>query len=148
MKNQYTLGNLIITAPGPWKDITDPVEGSDVPFTLAKDDGTGALQFSVATYKSGKIPNVSLQDLDELRIDFAEKKQLGKAFAEVNPEGILRVSGGSYQTTQSFVRVWYCSDGKNIALITCLADKGKEDGEPGECDAIVSVIRFRQAETL
>jgi hypothetical protein len=142
MKNQYILGNLIITAPGPWKDITDTVEGGSLPFTLAKDNGTGALQFSVAEYRHGKIPNVTLQDLDELRNDFAQKKQLGRAFNEVNSDGILRVSGGTYQTTQSYVRVWYCSDGKNVALITYLAGRGKEGDEPNECDAIVAGVRF------
>jgi len=142
MKNQHMLGNLIITAPDPWKDITDAVEGHSVPFTLAKADGTGALQFSVATYKSGKIPNVSLRDLNELREDFAQKEQLGRAINEVSTDGALRVSGGSYQTTQDFVRVWYCSDGKNVALITYTASRGKEDHEPDECDAIVAGVRF------
>ena len=142
MKNQYKFGNLIITAPGPWKDITDTVEGGAVPFTLAKSDGTGALQFSVARFRGGKIPNVTLRDLSELQNDFAQKKQLGRAFDEVNSDGILRVSGGSYQTTQSYMRVWYCSDGINVALITYLAGRGKEDNEPNECDAIVLEGRF------
>ena len=142
MKDQYILGNLIITAPDPWKDITNTLEEHSAPFTLAKKDGTGALQFSVATYKGGKIPNVSLQDLDELRNDFAQKKQLGRAFNQVNRDEVLRVSGGSYLTAQSFVRVWYCSDGKNIALVTYLAGRGKEDDEPKECDGIVAGVRF------
>jgi len=142
MKNQYMIGNLFITAPGPWKDITDAVEGVSVPFTLAKDDGTGALQFSVATYKSGKLPNVSLPDLNELRSDFAQKKGLGPAFDELQSNGDLRVSGGSYQTTENYVRVSYCSDGRHVALITYLGGRGKEGNEPNECDAIVSEVRF------
>ena len=134
--------NLIITAPSPWKDITETVEGSSVPFTLAKDDGTGALQFSAAEFRQGKSPNVTLQDLDELRNEFAQKKQLGRAFDELRSNGDMRVSGASYQTTEDYVRAWYCSDGKNIALVTYLAVGGEEGNEPIECDAIVKGVRF------
>jgi len=142
MKNQYTYGNLIVTAPTPWKDITESVKEAEVPFTLAKDDGTGALQFSAAKYVSGKHPNVTLQDLDELRNDFAGKKELGSAFDELHSDGNLRVSGGSYRTTEDYVRVWYCSDGNNVALITYLTGRGKEGNEPDDCDAIVAAVRF------
>jgi len=142
MKNQYIYGNLMITASSPWKDITDAVEGCSAPFTLSKSDGTGALQFSVAKYRHGRIPNVTLQDLNELRNEFAQKKGFGRAFDELQSNGPLRVSGGSYQTTEDYVRVWYCSDGRNVALITYLGGRGKEGNEPNECDAIVSEVRF------
>jgi uncharacterized membrane protein len=82
------------------------------------------------------------QDLDGLRNDFSEKKELGRAFDELRSNGLLRVSGGSYWTAEDYVRVWYCSDGRNVSLITYLADRGKEGNEPNECDEIVSELRF------
>ena len=39
MTNQYKIGNLLIVAPGKWKDITDELDEPAAPFTLAKDLG-------------------------------------------------------------------------------------------------------------
>jgi len=141
MSNQYRCGNLIITAPSEWEDITGTVEGGSAPFTLAKVDGTGALQFSVATYKGGKIPNVTVRELDELRDDFAQKKELGRSTG-VKVDGGLRVSAGTYEAGEYYMRVWYCSDGRNVAVVTYTAGRGEEGEEPDECEAIVAGLRF------
>ncbi len=143
VKNQFNLGNLIITTPSPWKDITESVELSSVPFTLAKEDGTGALQFSLATYRGGLIPNSTINDLDGMRSKFAQSKNFGAAFDEIRSTGDLSISGGSYKAMGDYVRVWYCSEGKSFVLVTYIAVWGTEGNEPKECDAIVAGLRFR-----
>ena len=45
-----------------WNDITADLD-HDAPWTLAREDGLGALQFSTAIFNSGAAPEVSIEDL-------------------------------------------------------------------------------------
>lgn len=69
----------VVALPG-WEDITDAVEADDPPFSLARGDGVGALQFSVALYTSGPVPDPSPADLEEMVATFAESRGLGTRF--------------------------------------------------------------------
>ena len=51
---QYDL--LSFTAVPGWSELTSDEE--DWPFTLTRDDGIEALQFTFAFYESGVVPNV------------------------------------------------------------------------------------------
>src|SRR5258708_29165347 len=97
MEYKYRVGRVIINTSDAWKNITDSVEGDNIPFTLARDDGAGAFQFSVAEYMGGKDPQLTLPDLEELRREYAENNNYGEAFAEMRSEKSLRLSAGSYR---------------------------------------------------
>jgi hypothetical protein len=142
MRNRYTLANLLITTPPEWKDITDDVDDESAPFTIAKDSGVGALQFSVAAYRGGKLPAFTLSDLDEMRHEFASDNGFSKPFDETISKNKVMVSGGSYRADEDLVRVWYCSDGRDVALVTYVADWNNRGNESGECDGIVSSLEF------
>ena len=62
---------FIVALPG-WEDITDTVEADAPPFTLARGDGVGALQFSVALYIEGPVPDPPPAYLAEMLATFAE----------------------------------------------------------------------------
>ena len=89
-----------------WCDITDEVEVADAPWTLAKPDGVGAFQFSIATYKSGRIPDPTPESLLFLLRDFAISHELGEPADIVTEAGELRIAAGSFRQGDSFIRAW------------------------------------------
>ena len=125
-----------------WCDITDEVEVADAPWTLAKPDGVGAFQFSVATYKSGRIPNPTPESLLSLLRDFAISHELGEPADIVTEAGELRIAAGSFRQGDSFIRAWYISDGHSFARITYTCAFGQQQAELSDCEQMVRTLRF------
>jgi hypothetical protein len=100
-----------------WRDITDDLpEGT--PWTLAREDGIGAIQFSAATYKSGEHPALTAQDLREM-LDglFAAHNVVG--FEPLDTAGCqMLCAGGKAVEEDALVAAWYLSNGTDVALIT------------------------------
>ncbi len=137
-------GNMV-SSPETWIDTTEDVNAKDAPFTLAKKDiGIGALQFSFALYKRSEEPNITISDLKEMLAHFAEAKELGESFDQQVYENRLNVVAASYHVESDLIRVWYCSDEKNIALITYVCAWDKRGEEIRECEDIIRTIRFSQ----
>jgi hypothetical protein len=144
MTNRFELGYLLITTPPEWKDITDTVDADSAPFTIAKDDGVGALQFSSAEYRSGDLPAFTLSDLCVMRDEFGANHGFSNALDKTACKGATMVAGASYHVNQDFVRVWYCSNGKDIVLATYTSEWSHRSNEIHECDEIVSELKFRR----
>jgi hypothetical protein len=125
-----------------WCDITDEVEAADRPWTLAKPDGFGAFQFSVATYKSGGRPNAIPQDLLALLHDFASSRDLGEPTNVAVEDGHLRLAAGSFRFGDDFLRVWYVSDGLSIAKVTYTSAWGTQHAELLDCEKMIRTLRF------
>ena len=128
-----------------WCDITDEVEAPDPPWTLAKPDGVGAFQFSIATYQSGPIPNPTPQVLLTLLRDFAMSKHLGEPADIVTEEGELRIAAASFRQGQNFLRAWYTSDGRSFAKVTYMCAWGKQSTELPDCESMIRTLRFSDA---
>ena len=131
----------IESAPN-WLDVTDDIPGDNVPLTFARPDGFGALQFSIASYESGPIPDPSTDTLLNLLRDFAQSRELGTATdvcTEVEP---LRLAAGSFHT-DSFIRVWYVSDGRSFALVTFTCDAEHAADELPDCEQMVRTLLFQ-----
>lgn len=100
-----------------WCDVTGDLDPG-APSTLAREDGVGAIQFSVAKYKSGEKPSITETVLKDMLLDLFKSNQL----ADVEP-AILQgsrcfgVSATSAQTDE-VIRAWYLSNGTDIALVT------------------------------
>jgi hypothetical protein len=140
---EHDVRGATVSAPESWIDTTEDVEAEDAPFTLAKRDaGVGALQFSIALYSDGEEPNIDSDRLKEMLVDFADKKGLGNGFDGYHDEGRVGVVGASYHVGDDLVRIWYCSDERNVALVTYVCDWDKTSDELKECDEIVRSIRF------
>ena len=103
---QLEFGGVAVFASESWQDISHEVEAGDAVFTLVKDDGHGALQFSIGLYKKGLIPNPSVTDLMKLVCSYSEQRQLGEGFDATEDEGESRVAARSYHLGDAFVRVW------------------------------------------
>ena len=130
-----------ITPSAGWSDITDDVAGETMPLTFARPDGVGALQFSVAFYHSGQLPDFNSESLHRLLHDFAQSSELGPATdlrSEVVP---LHLAAASFQT-DSFFRVWYVSEGRSVALATYTCDPGEGTDELPDCEQMVRTLSF------
>lgn len=142
-ESRKIFGGISVIIPDDWHDVTASLQNNEAPFSLAKETiGKGALQFSPALYERGKIPQITTRQLTELLYEFAAKKILGEISGLVITEGEIKTVGGSFIHENDFLRVWYCSDGKNIVLATyicCLEDVG---GELNEGEKIVRSLRF------
>jgi hypothetical protein len=125
-----------------WCDITNDVEAADPPWTLAKPDGVGAFQFSVATYKSGSVPNPSPQVLFSMLCDFASSRELGEPAEVVTEDGELRIAAGSFRWGEDFLRVWYVSDGYSFAKVTYTCSWGAQQSELPDCEQMLRTLRF------
>lgn len=143
MPNIFKIGTLQITAPTAWLDITDGIGEGNHPFTLARSDGIGAIQFSIAEYRSGKDPGISLDGLRNLLADFAESRELGRGY-DFTSEGnsLLLTAAASFNFEDRFFRVWYCSDGRNVALVTYNCDKNREQAELSDCERIIRSLTW------
>src|SRR5207244_1436422 len=105
--------------------------------TLIKSSTSGALQFSIAQYKSGTLPNPTKDDLLAMARDFAKSKELGVPIDEFTEENHLIIAGLSLHKSGDFIRVWFTSDGTNIVLATYLHVIGQHFHELAECELIV-----------
>jgi hypothetical protein len=76
-----------VSIPEDWHDITDVVETHNPPFTLAQEDGVGALQFPIALYSGDQAPNPSCEDLLEMVADFGKSHRMGKSQDIVKESG-------------------------------------------------------------
>jgi hypothetical protein len=78
-----TIAGLRFEISEDWCDIAgDLAPGS--PPALAREDGVGAIQFSVAKYKSGAKPSITESDLKRMLSELLEAKQV----AGVVPEAV------------------------------------------------------------
>lgn len=143
MSHRCTFADVLIELPAGWVDVgEDMPEGA--PPTLAKVDGVGALQFSVARYQSGANPNIHADDLDGLLREFARKSSLGDPSDVDHGEAASRYIGATFVRGTDLTRVWYASNGSNIALVTYVADAGNAAclAELTEAAEIVRSIDF------
>lgn len=140
--NCFKVGKLQITTPVDWLDITDEVEVNDPPFTLAKSTGVGVIQFSTAEYRHGKIPKITVNDLRSLLADFARSRELGPCHGFSSQERPLLIAAGNFDFEHAFLRVWYCSDGQNVALVTYNCERDQQRAELSDCEAIVHNLKF------
>ena len=143
---RHACGNLIVATPAEWKDVTAEIGDEGAPFTLARPAGVGALQFSLARYKAGPLPQITLGDLQVLLSDFAGSKNLGEGFERSQATGALLRVAASFRFDEQFLRVWYCSDGTDVVLITYICDSGLEQTELADCEGIVEGMRFKKCD--
>jgi hypothetical protein len=146
-RRRITFPGFSVSVAAGWEDITDTVAGDDRPFTIARrDDGLGAMQFSVALYRTGPKPSPSEDDLSEMAAAFGKSRQLGMAFDPVTFSNKLVGAGISYHSGDDFIRVWYASSGGNVALATYICDWEHRFAEADECESILKSLRFTSSE--
>ena len=138
-----TFLGVTVDAPPTWRDITDELHGEDPPVTLADaGDDVGALQFSVARYGSGPVPNPSPAELLDMAEELGTGHGLSHPHERVTEGGALRLGAVSYRDADEFFRIWYVSDGRNIAKVTYVCPWDLRTKQREECETIVRSLRF------
>lgn len=114
------------------------------PPTLARTDGVGTLQFSVARFESGANPNIHSDDLGVLLREFARTRLLGVPSDVEHGETISRYIGGTFIRDSDLTRVWYASNGSDLVLVTYVAETGNPAciAELADAALIVKSIDF------
>src|SRR5262245_44225005 len=99
--------------PADWKDITWGLP-SEAPPTLAKGDGLGALQFSVALDGSVLDPSITEADLRGFLREFV-RSHFGGAIVvpEVDIFAEKVIVRGIVDELEGVVAIWYVSDGSS-----------------------------------
>lgn len=124
---------------GDWRDITSTLPGG-APFTLALEDGFGALQFSSGLYRSGPLPNATAGDLLRMLSDFFFRRNLGQAVDLYIGEGAISIVAGTSHKN-GLIRVWYISDSRSIVLATYTGDVDHPE-ELEECERMIRSIEI------
>ena len=140
-----SFAGLFLLLEENWYDVTEDLP-EDSPFTLAKsEDGLGALQFSVGLYRSGPSPEFNEEKLKRLLFDFFESKDLGDPHNYASwQDGQCGVCADCSREDEYF-RIWYVSDGRNVAFVTFTSLQVEDQGlkaEVSEAETIVRSIRF------
>jgi hypothetical protein len=145
INNRIIFDGFFVSAPPGWRDVSQSLGPGDHPFTLNNDRSqVGSLQFSPAINQSGPHPCPSPQDLLSLLQEFSVHRNLGEPFDCNTTEGSLSEARCCYHLDKEnvFLKVWYISDGKSIALVTYNCYWGFQHHEIKDCDSIVSSIVF------
>jgi hypothetical protein len=143
MMKEMQFEGFAVQAPEHWLDITEAVEGESPPITLAVEDGLGALQFSVAIYKTGPRPNSTSQTLREMLGEFAKGQNLGTPMDIVANESPRPAVTAHFAWDDSYLRVWYASENGNFVFATYTVDKGSAfANELQEAEEIVRSLKF------
>ena len=144
----YQIGPWTISSSPEWLDITDTVKEDDPPFTLAKKDGVGALQFSSSTRASGKRPAPTSADLAEMVREFGETRCLG-AMSDCGQtsESNRSVASASFHADGNLIRVWYVAALGHFLLVTYVCEWHERGGEANEAQSIVRGIWLTGSKT-
>ncbi|MDQ0586388.1 hypothetical protein [Variovorax paradoxus] len=143
MRQLCTFADVRISLPNGWVDISEDMPGGAPP-TLAKPEGVGAMQFSVGRYRSGANPQVTPDDLDALLKEFADTRSLSVAADVERGKSTSHYVGGSFLQGDDLIRVWYLTNGSDVALVTYVAAAASGDvaAELADASTIVRSIDF------
>lgn len=134
---------LSFDLPPGWLDITDDLpEGA--PPSLARPDGVGVLQFSLARYSGGEEPTVTIEGLRHLTRDFFRRHAMEYALIEEGSGSATFVHAGT-MGGESPVWVWYASNDRDVLLATYVHDGGNSsevDAELADARAMIGSLAF------
>jgi hypothetical protein len=138
------FADLELHIPEGWGDISADLP-PNYPPTLARGAGVGALQFSVARYRSGAKPAIDEEGLKRLLVGFFQTHSFGQVEPSVLSTSKMLCVGGVSIISEEVMAVWYLSNGIDVVLVTYTglgpnAPTTKE--ELSEARTIVESIEF------
>lgn len=134
---------LAFQCPQHWDDITDEVDGDDVPITIADfESGVGALQFTIALYKEGELPQLDESLIREMLLDYAGELGLGTA-VDVSPHtGKLEGIKATYQINDDFLVLWFLTNGTSLIMATYNCEWTNRNVEYSVVEEIMSTVEI------
>lgn len=137
---------LVFQCPQQWEDITDQVEGDDVPLSFAdSDSGVGALQFTVAQYVDGEEPQFDAASLHEMLQEYADNFQLGTPIETFSINGKLNGVTAAFHSADDFVCFWFLANGSDLVMATYNCEWESRDVERHVVDSIIATVECGDA---
>lgn len=137
MNMRVEFAGVAIALPDGWFDVTPDAGG---PSTLARPEGIGAVQLSVAKYKKGAAPAIDRPTLRGLLFDFGKSRGLGVPTNVTEGEGCCQFVAGDFNSDADLVHVWYVSNGSDVALVTYLTQQPLNEDVPLEVRAAHEMV--------
>lgn len=112
-----------LKCPEVWEDITDQVEGDNVPITLAEpDEGVGALQFTAAVYEEGEFPQLDEVTIRKVLLEYAENLGLGTPIDTASINGRPATAQATFEAEGDFVVLWFLTDENSLVVATYVCE--------------------------
>lgn len=146
MIDRVELSGVTFRLPPGWTDVSDELPPGSPP-TLARADGIGVIQFSVAKFVSGAAPAMHEADLRSLLSDFATVHELGsprRVEAGLNASG-NRFVHADFTLPEEELSVWYVTNGKETTLLTYITqmpNDARSASERADASRLVASIDF------
>ena len=135
--------SLALRLPSDWRDITDDLPDGSPP-TLAKPDGVGAIQFSIARHQGGEAPHVDRAALQNLLENFCARQGFD-CHPQAESHDNIQVVKSHALMDGGLVAIWYVSNGADVVLSTYVSQQSGSDAtrvEWQEAEVIIRSIRF------
>jgi len=138
---KFSFHGLNLHLPSGWCDITD-IEAAEAIPTLAREDGVGALQFSMLWQLSGAVSVITAADIRGIHDEFIKNKGLERLKAIDLRRAVGGViCSGDYKREDDFIRVYHHTDGTHVLISTYLyREILRNEQEVIEADHIVNSI--------
>lgn len=134
---------LALRLPSDWRDITDDLPDGSPP-TLAKPDGVGAIQFSIARHQCGEAPHVDRAALQNLLENFCARHGFD-CHPQAEGHDNIQVVKSHALADGELVAIWYVSNGADVVLATYVSQQAgsdETDDEWKEAEAVIGSLRF------
>jgi hypothetical protein len=105
---------LRLDLPEDWADVTEDLPGGSPP-SLARPTGAGVIQFSIAKYRGGDEPNVTIDILRALLEEFCQRNDMPCGNMLDCKGKLISVEASSVMNGE-LIRARYFSNGKDIVL--------------------------------
>ena len=140
---ELRIAGLVLKTPVDWADVTAELPAGSPP-TLQCVNGVGALQVTVALYRSGKPPNFDRAALRELLIDWAIGNELPQPRYLKEWDGVTPGVVADYSDDgEEVLLAWSLSDGLNMVVATYLTYELRDyEDELDEVERIMSSLSF------
>lgn len=123
------FNGLRFNLPQGWADITDDLPPGTTP-TLARSSGVGVIQVTIAQYRSGERPNVTIKDLRALLDAFCRRNEM-HCDTMVDREGRVSSVCATAMVRDELISATYLTNGKDVVLVTYVCSE-PESGELAE----------------
>jgi hypothetical protein len=122
-----------------WKDCTSENDAGIPTYIRYTSDCPGSLQISFATYKGGKEPNPSKNDLLDMSKNFGTNNNLGNLIEEESGNCAFGQYATAIFASEEYprVQIWHLSNGKDFILITHICPEQPDKAEIIEAKEIV-----------
>ena len=141
MTSLIRVAGVTLHAPPTWRDITADLPPRS-PWTLAKADGVGVVQFTVAQYRAGAEPRIGAPELSDMLDEFIATNDLSTAVAR--SEGVT-TAGNHFARADcgglaERVVVWYVSNGRDSAVVTYVTLEPSSPSVAAELEDAYSMV--------